>query len=236
MAKTKKEEKFDCPDCGKVDYVWVNGDAYADRLLEGVKFKVEKIKGKVKVSHKSGDDAYLSSLNTKKFEKAIKASVEANEGSVECSKCGEVWDLEDEDMSGTGALSVPITNMNDVLNKITPKIQSVKTKAVKEKALPKGTREATPEEKLKWWQDEETKTVASLLKRAKGKYGLGRSESSLFTALSKDSLDIALRKYTNKTIEKADLFTALTENSDLDLFEAIQFAVKWDDLQKRKPA
>lgn len=109
-----------------------------------------------------------------------------------------------------------------------------KTKEKKAK-LPEGTREATPEEKLKWWQDEETKIVTALLKRAKSKQGLGRSEASLFTALSKDSLTVALTKYTNKTIEKADLFNALTENSDLDLFEAIQFAVKWDDLQKRNP-
>ena len=57
--------KVECPDCGAVDFVYLDGYAFGDRMLESVLFMV-KVDGKFTVlGVKKGHQEYFETLNTK---------------------------------------------------------------------------------------------------------------------------------------------------------------------------
>jgi hypothetical protein len=76
--------RFQCENCGDVDEVTFDGYHFAERLLEGVKFRAKLIDGEVQISYP--EDAYTKKLNMKELVKDAKAFVEETD-EVTCAKC-----------------------------------------------------------------------------------------------------------------------------------------------------
>lgn len=81
--------KIVCEDCGEIEYGLYDGYGVAERLLEGVKFKVTIKNNKINVNVQDSDKSYFknSGISMKKWEREVKTAVISEE--VSCPNCGE---------------------------------------------------------------------------------------------------------------------------------------------------
>lgn len=81
--------KFQCENCGKVDYALLDGYNVGDRLLEGVMFEIRCINNNIYQAQVTKDCAeYFEDLNKQKWIKAMEEYA-AETDVFECPECGE---------------------------------------------------------------------------------------------------------------------------------------------------
>jgi len=91
-------KKFECEDCGPIDYYLMDGYAFGDRLLEGVLFKVFfNETDELCVKPDALDGGYLKQLNEKHWMKQALEYAERNDIG-ECPECGNDVCVEIEDI------------------------------------------------------------------------------------------------------------------------------------------
>lgn len=105
---------FNCPNCGKIDHILIDGYEVGDRLLEDVKFRVSEKNGKTHAELAfERDRAYFDDLNTAKWLKAVEEYAEELDV-VGCPNCNEEI-IFNEDEREVTPIAVPCTNIMDVL-------------------------------------------------------------------------------------------------------------------------
>ena len=110
--------KLACEKCGDLDYVLLDGYAFGDRLLEGVKFRVSPgvTKNGLKVVIDPGSAAYFADLNQEKWLREARQYAKGMDFG-ECPKCGEDVDgpnLNAEEKSS--GLVIPLVRLGDALS------------------------------------------------------------------------------------------------------------------------
>lgn len=78
--------KFNCDNCGPLEYALFDGYGIGDRLLEGVKFEIRPKGKKYEARTGENDKEYMSDLNEAKWLKKIALAVE-DDDILECPKC-----------------------------------------------------------------------------------------------------------------------------------------------------
>ena len=79
--------KMNCEECGDLEMAYLDGYAVGDTLLEGVRFEIRIVKGKVKATTHQDDADYMADLNEKKWLKEA-TSTATGYDNLECPKCG----------------------------------------------------------------------------------------------------------------------------------------------------
>lgn len=81
---------FTCDNCGPIPYILFDGYDFAERLLEGVKFKASFDDGELVVDTVADwdTDPYLSGLNKNRWMASAKCHVEGLDV-ANCPQCGE---------------------------------------------------------------------------------------------------------------------------------------------------
>lgn len=81
--------KFNCGNCGEVEYVIIDGYGYGDRLLEGVTFEVRRDDdGKFHAQVEEFSRDYFAQFNQAMYLEKIEQGMETEEFAI-CPQCGE---------------------------------------------------------------------------------------------------------------------------------------------------
>lgn len=116
-----------CEKCGPIPYALVDGYAFGDTILEGVMFKVELVKGKVKAVFAEPDNPYVAGLNAKKWTKECRDCVNEGDGcDLQCPTCNaDDGDVQIVDSDAPSIAPAPITQALQAIKAVSFDSQSI---------------------------------------------------------------------------------------------------------------
>ena len=96
MSKITPKMTMKCDDCGVLTMAYLHGYEVGDVLLEGVRFEITFVKGKVVATTSPDDKDYMEGLNEKKWLKEAASFAKDDNCCLECPQCGTevypVWE------------------------------------------------------------------------------------------------------------------------------------------------
>ena len=79
--------RMNCDTCGDIPMAYLNGYAVGDTLLEGVRFEIRIVEGKMSATTHPDDKDYMGDLNEKKWLKEAARFAANSDGDLECPTC-----------------------------------------------------------------------------------------------------------------------------------------------------